>query len=325
MQSGDPATASAAADGTRPSLFNPARPAAETPRGGATISILSSLDGGAGKRPSRSATGLPTWLTIAVGTLLVIAIAVAIAFGLARDTGLHPPSAEPVVVARAEVSEPAPAPLAAPAGKQIDLGATVENAPPAASTAVPVQAVAQPASAIETAPTSQSTSAPTAPAAATKNPEAVPASAAATTPAAHHEDRTHEAQAGPTAPKSATANDAKPAKTAAAADRDASLIAALVAYGEGRPASEINANTAAIASQPPKPTAGPTPAQSAQFDPKRDVVMRAPTLTTGELVRRCRTLGFVEGMLCRNRVCANQWGKDAACPQAAAPALRSTD
>jgi hypothetical protein len=125
------------------------------------------------------------------------------------------------------------------------------------------------------------------------------------------------------------AKDAKPEATAASAaapanDRDASLIAALVAYGEGKPATEINARAAPLAPKPAaaKPAAGAaTVAQAGdgQFDPKRDVVTRDPALSTGELVRRCRTLGFFEGQLCQMRVCANLWGKDPACPQSAAP------
>lgn len=47
---------------------------------------------------------------------------------------------------------------------------------------------------------------------------------------------------------------------------------------------------------------------------KNDVVIRTSGVTTRELVERCRSLGFLEGQLCRLRICAERWGSDPACP-----------
>ena len=45
-----------------------------------------------------------------------------------------------------------------------------------------------------------------------------------------------------------------------------------------------------------------------------DVVIRTQADTTESLVKRCGTLGLLEGHLCRARICSGLWGKDAACP-----------
>jgi hypothetical protein len=244
-----------------------------------------------------------------------------------------------MVIARAEapakVAEPA-TPIPAAPSSEVNAGAAIENAPPAAIGPLAVDApgaqpsAAEPATpaAIETTVTKTTAeAAPTHVAAVAPTPaaNANPAPADKAAPPASTEAKPHKA---PTAKKTKVAGkSSKPTKAPdAPADRDASLIAALVAYSEGKPAKEINADAAGMigppapATRPKTATDAPTPAQSGQFDPKRDVVLRTPTLSTAELVRRCRTLGFVEGMLCRNRVCANLWGKDPACPQGAAPA-----
>lgn len=132
----DPGNSSAAPTGTRPSLFGKSQSPSSSSKPGEAISILSSLDKTAGEKPVRSNTGLPTWFTIAVGSLLGITIAAAVVISLSRDTGLPPPPAKPVTMAHAEVQEKAPeaatAPVAAPASSEVNAGATIENAPPAA-------------------------------------------------------------------------------------------------------------------------------------------------------------------------------------------------
>ena len=102
--------------------------------------------------------------------------------------------------------------------------------------------------------------------------------------------------------KSASSHNSSAAKkTEAARDSDVALLEALVAYSEKAEAK--------FAPREPSPKRAVAP-----FNPKRDVVMTRGALTTGELVNRCRSLGFLEGMLCRQRICSDLWGKDPACP-----------
>jgi hypothetical protein len=109
------------------------------------------------------------------------------------------------------------------------------------------------------------------------------------------------------------------------ADSDIDLLAALFAHGEGRPGmrstpvlasgsvSPTNSNTQR--SQPVSVASNSYTEQRPKTnDPARDIVTAFPGASTEELVKRCRTLGWLEGELCRYRICSNQWGKDAACP-----------
>lgn len=334
----DSGNSSAAATGKRPSLFAQSQPASNESKPAEPISILSSLDKNAGKKSIRSSTGLPTWFTIAIGSLLGITIAAALVISLARESGLRPPPDQPVVVAHTEVPVKAPEAPAAPnpPNNEVNAGATIENAPPAAI--APTSTV--PTDSPQPTPVANTTTQPATEATASAKAAPVVAATASAPPAPTKTAETVSVQenrpAGsalaemkaerPSPGRKATPahKDTRPSKPPTGpADRDASLLAALVAYGEGKPAAEINANAAAIekpSANSKTATGQTTLAQSGQFDPKRDVVLRSPNVSTTELVRRCRTLGFVEGLLCRNRVCANLWGKDAACPQAAAPA-----
>ncbi|MED5613813.1 hypothetical protein [Janthinobacterium sp. P210005] len=53
--------------------------------------------------------------------------------------------------------------------------------------------------------------------------------------------------------------------------------------------------------------------------PVRDVVLRRQEQEqeqeqeTAELLRRCKQLGLIEGMLCRSRICSGRWDSDPAC------------
>ena len=47
---------------------------------------------------------------------------------------------------------------------------------------------------------------------------------------------------------------------------------------------------------------------------ERDIVVRNAGQSTEALVKRCRALGFLEGELCRIRICSGLWGSDPACP-----------
>ncbi|MBA5688958.1 hypothetical protein [Rugamonas apoptosis] len=86
-------------------------------------------------------------------------------------------------------------------------------------------------------------------------------------------------------PHNAKLNPIVPA--APLADTDVTLLAALVAH----------------ASQPATVLA----------QPSRDVVERGDNDNTAELLRRCKQLGLIEGMMCRSRICSGRWENEAAC------------
>ena len=112
--------------------------------------------------------------------------------------------------------------------------------------------------------------------------------------------------AKPSTSQQGQASDKKLAKAPAAKqqDPDVDLIEALVSHVAGKqpvPGRREASVTVADASSAQKST--------------RDVVLQQePTLPTGELVRRCMTLGWLESQLCRARICSGQWGADPACP-----------
>lgn len=104
-------------------------------------------------------------------------------------------------------------------------------------------------------------------------------------------------------------------KTNAGKDKDVDLIAALlshVANGAKAPAAEPSKH-AVVPSQPAR-TSPPVAKRDQKTTVNRDVVTAAPGESIESLVKRCRALGFVEGELCRLRVCSGLWGKDTACP-----------
>jgi len=80
----------------------------------------------------------------------------------------------------------------------------------------------------------------------------------------------------------------------ASMDRDAALLAALVARGNANPSDPASSN--------------------------RDIVERQANDNTGQLLQRCQQLGRIEGMLCRSRICAGRWESDLACRQPVKPA-----
>lgn len=85
----------------------------------------------------------------------------------------------------------------------------------------------------------------------------------------------------------AHARKATAALPVAPSDTDVTLLAALVAH----------------ANHPAVVTA----------ERSRDIVERADGDNTAELLRRCKQLGLIEGMLCRSRICSGRWENDPAC------------
>lgn len=73
----------------------------------------------------------------------------------------------------------------------------------------------------------------------------------------------------------------------APSDTDVTLLAALVAH----------ANQTAVVTA----------------ERSRDIVERGDGDSTADLLRRCKQLGLIEGMLCRSRICSGRWENDPAC------------
>ena len=301
----------------RPSLFSESAPAREPHEAHEeqTVSILSSLGPGAksGQGKSRQAlfAGIAT-VAVVVGATVwfmpegqhaseIIASNPEVKFAAASPAAA-PPVSEPTMVAAPSAVPMTPEPA------QIE---TVKNPEPVSSDTKSTGGLAGLLPATD-APKDTSTKTasindepvPEQPAAPVKETKPKIAKSKAPEPIVH-------ANATPTRPiKVAIASTSKPApsrsvtpvkKAEAARDSDVALLEALVAYSEKADAK--------FATREPSPKRVAAP-----FNPKREVVMPKVGLTTGELVNRCRTLGFLESMLCRQRICSDLWGKDPACP-----------
>ncbi|MFN3415960.1 MAG: hypothetical protein ACK4ZD_06550 [Caldimonas sp.] len=94
----------------------------------------------------------------------------------------------------------------------------------------------------------------------------------------------------------------RPAAAARTADPDVEVIEVLMSRAAPEPSV-------------PRPAA--TGRRLASPDPDRDVVLVQAGVPTAELVRRCLALGWLEGQLCRARVCAARHDDEAACPRQA--------
>lgn len=98
-----------------------------------------------------------------------------------------------------------------------------------------------------------------------------------------------------------------------AKDRDVDLIAALLLHAP-RPTD----GKSPVERKSVSPTKNFGPAQSPKYgkEPARDIVLNSTGESTEALVQRCQRLGFLEGQLCRLRICSGLWGSDPACPLA---------
>lgn len=103
-------------------------------------------------------------------------------------------------------------------------------------------------------------------------------------------------------------------------DRDVDLIAALLTRVS---AADTTGKSAKSAAAPKGRNASVrqknSSAASSSEKPNRDLVLNQAHESLSTLVRRCRTLGLVEGELCRLRICSGSWGKDPACPASGLP------
>lgn len=152
--------------------------------------------------------------------------------------------------------------------------------------------------------------------AATARPTAKSQTVAAKSPTVM--DRAEKAERTGAAKKAAAENKARTMDTAAA-DKDVNLLAAVIAHEKNNtqgsaPLAKNTANTrstaktsnAAVAQASEKPARPPATGN-------RDVVARGAAEPTDSLLKRCSSLGFLEGQLCRMRICSGQWDTDMAC------------
>jgi hypothetical protein len=114
--------------------------------------------------------------------------------------------------------------------------------------------------------------------------------------------------------KMPVAQQAKVNKDAGQKDRDVDLIAALLAYAPSTSTSAVRGKSAPTSSERRSERDDVSARRAVRAEPGKDVVARNAGDSTESLVKRCRALGWLEGELCRFRVCSRLWGKDAACP-----------
>lgn len=292
----------------RPSLFSGDRATTGAPRQGEASSILSSLnDDGRGKPARAHAKGSTAYIVGALAFLAVVAGAGVLLSSEGDRTNAAPgpisstSPASPAVRGGSSDMDDASPPSA---GGAPSLAAIIENAPVRPLAA----AKAVPAPSGEKLATAPSVAAP----GSADAPDPRPSSSRGTVrELAPKDQRTKEkllSGARKTGEPAARRN----------VDGDAALLAALFAHGEARAATAPAGKSILVEGKAsPAKTASPRASDQAaagKFDPKRDVVLKDETLPMGELVRRCNTLGFLEGALCRYRVCSDSWGKDPACP-----------
>lgn len=292
----------------RPSLFSDSAPAQEAQEE-QSVSILSSLGPGA-----KSGQGKSQALFAGIATVALV-VGATLWF---MPAGQH---ASDIVAANPEVKFAAAPPVAAPVPEPTVVAAP--SVPPMAPEPAQIETIKSPEPVSKDAKSTDglagllptvdatkdgvkkaSSNAPTQPSVAIKEPKTKIAKSKAPEYIVHANStptRSIKVAAASTS-KPAPSHSVTPAKKAdAARDSDVALLEALVAYSEK--------------AEPKFATREPSPKRAvAPFNPRRDVVMSRGALTTGELVSRCQSLGFLEGMLCRQRICSDLWGKDPACP-----------
>lgn len=131
------------------------------------------------------------------------------------------------------------------------------------------------------------------------------------------------AKAQASQPKRATATPAKGHARNVPKDKDVELIGALLAH-VAAPATAQAPKTPARKQQAVAASPARTAARRDRGTPNERGLARQPGgVPTESLVKQCRSLGILEGELCRLRVCSDLWGKDPACPSSALTASNS--
>lgn len=107
---------------------------------------------------------------------------------------------------------------------------------------------------------------------------------------------------------------AQSARSDSQADRDINLLTALVAHSSERDAKQTAKEAALVRSQKlARNNTGIVKTNVKPADRNQDVVERQASDSTESLLERCKSLGFIEGQLCRWRICSGRWDTDAAC------------
>jgi hypothetical protein len=103
-------------------------------------------------------------------------------------------------------------------------------------------------------------------------------------------------------------------------DRDVTMLAALIENTNESQAGKVNTEQRSTKKmhQPAKSKFSQTSTVNLSESVQgRDVVERRPNDSSEALLQRCKQLGFIEGQLCRWRICSGRWESDSACKASA--------
>lgn len=283
------------------------------------ISILSSLDRGGVSRKSRGLPGRRSLLVLG-GVLVACAVFFAVRGVWLNDA----PDRSNVMPVAIQPESPPPSRVVAEG--TVSQAATIENVvqEPLAADSAPggVRAAAesdtQVAQAIRAEPVEPVAGSPV------RALEAPPLASPSGSTSRNTDDRSHPASLR-TSTKLTQARPGEKRTPTVVSDSDAALLSALVAHETGtlvnvKSSSSSTANDIGGSSVQRKESSARK--RNSGFDPKLDVVENDKSVPTAELLRRCGSLGLVEGFLCKMRVCSNRQGDDPACPQPVSPAAR---
>jgi hypothetical protein len=276
--------------------------------------ILAKLEGAP---PVKTRTKSQSWFpALAWYILLALALICSIAYFVLRTAPARKESTD-TIITRTEPPANKSAPIhehraiaasAAPANDSVAVAATiVEEKIPATSTAFEPDSPRQTESAgaltqaLESAPPARP-----APKKTNSTRAAAPATRSRATPATVKRE-TRRPSASITA-KQEPANSATNSKQN---DTDVDLLAALMAHSK-QPSTAISATGTASHLPAPASTSGNN-TLAANTTRLKQVVLRTQTLSTSDLVRQCGELGWLEGWLCKRRICSELWDKDPAC------------
>jgi hypothetical protein len=101
-------------------------------------------------------------------------------------------------------------------------------------------------------------------------------------------------------------------------DKDVDLIAALLTHISRPGAANKDATSKQSGTSSPSLTLAGSASKREDRAHNRDVVVQTAGESRESLISRCRSLGLVEGELCRIRICSGSWGTDPACSMDAA-------
>jgi hypothetical protein len=115
----------------------------------------------------------------------------------------------------------------------------------------------------------------------------------------------------------ASANTARDSKNKEK-DKDVDLIAALLTHISRPGAANKDATPKPSRTSTPSLTLAVSASKREDRASNRDIVVQTAGESRESLLSRCRSLGLLEGELCRIRICSGSWGTDPACSMDAA-------